>query len=64
MVTTGDDSECWMPVSVLVLYSLVILMAFLINPFLFFYYEEKQEEELISKVRDKNDGVERNLLFV
>lgn len=35
----------------LVLYGLVILMAFLINPFLFFYYEEKEdEEEKLSKV--------------
>jgi len=28
----------------LVLYGLVIAMAFIVNPFLFFYYEEKQEE--------------------
>ena len=53
-----------MPVSVLVLYSLVILMAFLINPFLFFYSEEKQEEELISKVGDMIDAVGMNLLFI
>jgi hypothetical protein len=36
--------------SFLVLYGLVIAMAFLINPFLFFYYEEKEEGEKISKV--------------
>ena len=36
-----------------VLYSLVIMMAFLINPFLFFYYDEKhgQEEQNMGKVR-------------
>jgi hypothetical protein len=27
-----------------VLYSLIIAMAFLVNPFFFFYYEEKEEE--------------------
>jgi len=29
---------------VLVLYGLIIVMAFLVNPFLFFFYEEKEEE--------------------
>jgi hypothetical protein len=33
-----------------VLYSLVIIMAFLVNPFLFFYYEEKREEKLLGHV--------------
>ncbi len=32
------------PIFVLVLYGLIIAMAFLVNPFLFFYYEEKEEE--------------------
>jgi hypothetical protein len=34
----------------LVLYGLVIAMAFIVNPFLFFYYEEKQEEEPLAIV--------------
>jgi hypothetical protein len=29
----------------LVLYGLIIAMAFLVNPFLFFYYEEKEDED-------------------
>ncbi len=34
-----------------VLYGLIIAMAFLVNPFLFFYYEEKEDEdETTSKV--------------
>ena len=35
----------------LVLYGLIISMAFLVNPFLFFYYEEKEEGDKVSKVR-------------
>ena len=43
----GGLSEINFIISLLfvVLYGLVIAMAFLVNPFLFFYYEEKQEEE-------------------
>ena len=29
----------------LVLYGLIIAMAFIVNPFLFFYYEEKEDED-------------------
>ncbi|CAF3262037.1 unnamed protein product [Rotaria socialis] len=43
--TTRDHIQKYVEVGYYVLYGLVILMAFLINPFLFFYYEEKQEEE-------------------
>lgn len=39
-----------------VLYGLIILMAFLINPFLFFYYEEKQEDTAgAATVRESKD---------
>jgi hypothetical protein len=38
----------------LVLYGLVIVLAFIVNPFLFFYYEEKEAEgETMGKVRTK-----------
>ena len=40
----------------LVLYGLVIAMAFLVNPFLFFYYEEKEDEErTTAKVCRRNE---------
>lgn len=47
----------------LVLYGLVILMAFLVNPFLFFYYEEKQEEELEGQSRIASVGCENGFSF-
>ncbi|CAF1178741.1 unnamed protein product [Adineta steineri] len=43
--TTRDHIQKYIEVGYYVLYGLVIFMAFLVNPFLFFYYEEKQETE-------------------
>ncbi|CAF2954395.1 unnamed protein product [Rotaria sp. Silwood2] len=47
--TTRDHIQKYVEVGYYVLYGLVILMAFLVNPFLFFYYEEKEEQEETSK---------------
>ncbi|CAF0757540.1 unnamed protein product [Adineta ricciae] len=47
--TTRDDIQHYVEIGYYVLYGLVIGMAFLVNPFLFFYYEEKEEGEKISK---------------
>lgn len=43
--TTRDHIQKYVEIGYYILYSLVIAMAFLINPFLFFYYEDKQEED-------------------
>ncbi|UJR27312.1 hypothetical protein I4U23_008605 [Adineta vaga] len=47
--TTRDNIQQYVEIGYYVLYGLVIIMAFLINPFFFFYYEEKEEGEKISK---------------
>ncbi|CAF0900460.1 unnamed protein product [Rotaria sordida] len=47
--TTRDHIQKYVEVGYYVLYGLVILLAFLVNPFLFFYYEEKEEQEETSK---------------
>jgi hypothetical protein len=52
--------------SVLVLYGLVIFMAFLVNPFLFFYSEEREEQgDKISRVSgNKNNFIFEKIFFV
>ncbi|CAF4891050.1 unnamed protein product [Rotaria sp. Silwood1] len=47
--TTRDHIQKYVEIGYYVLYGLIILMAFLINPFLFFYYEEKEEQIETSK---------------
>lgn len=43
--TARDHIQKYVEIGYYILYGLVIAMAFLINPFLFFYYEDKQEGE-------------------
>jgi len=45
MVNENDLFKIILKIYFLVLYGLIIAMAFLVNPFLFFYYEEKEEED-------------------
>ncbi|CAF3173876.1 unnamed protein product [Rotaria socialis] len=48
--TSRDEIQKYVEIGYYTLYALVIAMAFLINPFLFFYYEEREEQgEKLSK---------------
>ncbi|CAF1024819.1 unnamed protein product [Rotaria sp. Silwood1] len=48
--TTRNHIQKYVEIGYYVLYGLIIAMAFLVNPFLFFYYEEREEQgEKISK---------------
>ncbi|CAF0799568.1 unnamed protein product [Rotaria sordida] len=47
--TTRDHIQRYVEIGYYVLYGLVLVMAFLVNPFLFFYYEEREEQEKISR---------------
>ncbi|CAF1350922.1 unnamed protein product [Adineta ricciae] len=49
--TTRDHIQKYVEVGYYVLYGLVIVLAFLVNPFLFFYYEEKQEAQIQEEQR-------------
>lgn len=57
--TSRDQLQNYIEVGYYVLYGLIIVMAFLVNPFFFFYYEEKEEDNRTTR-QVQNDLVSKN----